>query len=88
MRSRTRCTLVLSLALLAGCCCPPASSSSGGRTAGGDPSSGAFAFLGGLRCFFGSDNSSNEETRKVKDEDLAQKPKADETDHAAALTIR
>ena len=87
MNKRTCCTLLLSVVLAGGCCCPPASSSSGGRSSsGGDPSSGTFAFLGGLRAFFGS---SNDDGRgKVNQASEEQKAKADETDHTAALTIR
>jgi hypothetical protein len=82
-------SLVLIIAL-AGCCCPPACSSQGARS-GDDPSSGAFSFLGGLRCFFGSeDDSANQDTRTVKQGDLVTKPApvGDDADHAAALTIR
>jgi len=86
--SKRLCTLLL-IASLAGCCCPPANSSSGGRTQNGDPSSGTFAFFGGLRAFFGSDTSS-EDSRRIDNTIPANDPKAkaDDTDHAAALTIR
>ena len=87
MTKRTCCTLFLTMLLAGGCCCPPASSSSGGRsTSNGDPSSGTFAFLGGLRAFFGS---SNDEGRGRTDQAAEeQKAKTDEADHTAALTIR
>ncbi|MEZ0229563.1 MAG: hypothetical protein ACAI25_13115 [Planctomycetota bacterium] len=78
-----RSTLLLSVVLVAGCACPPSGRSDGGRSSG-DPSGGTFAFLGGLKCFFGADEA-KEETRPAKPEDLTTK---DEADHAAALTIR
>lgn len=91
MRTAVGCTL-LSIALLAGCACPPVSSSSSNRGRGSDPSGGTFAFLGGLRCFFGDDSSATtkDETRPATPADLADKgkPAETETDHAAALTIR
>ena len=89
MRNLTGCTLLVSLALLAGCACPPAGS--GRASSGSDPGGGTFAFLGGLRCFFGGDEASKEETRPVTNADLAPKPKSqmqEVADHAAALTIR
>ncbi len=83
MRKLAGCTLLLSFVLFAGCACPPSGSCDGGRTSG-DPSGGTFAFLGGLKCFFGGDDA-KEETRPVKNGDLTDK---NDTDHAAALTIR
>ena len=93
MRNLIGCTLLLSFVLLAGCACPPVGSGSGGgrSSSGSDPSGGTFAFLGGLRCFFGGDDT-KDEARPVTNADLADKaktqPQPQDTDHAAALTIR
>lgn len=98
MRKHACSTLLLSLALLAGCACPPVGGNSGGGRSGGggDPSGGTFAFLGGLKCFFGGDDA-KDENRPANDGTAgaatagtvtATKTASDDTDHAAALTIR
>jgi len=86
MRNLAGSTLLVSFFLLAGCACPPVGGNSGGGR-GSDPSGGTFAFLGGLKCFFGGDDA-KEETRPVTNADLTDKKTEDNTDHAASLTIR
>jgi hypothetical protein len=86
MRTLAGCTL-LSLVLLAGCACPPVGGNSGGGRGSGDPSGGTFAFLGGLKCFFGGDDAKEDSKPVDLAADKSKAPES-ETDHAAALTIR
>ena len=87
--------LVLFLAIGAtACSCPPVGNQGGGRGTR-DPSSVTFAFLGGLRCFFG-ENSAPAEEKPVVAADLTDRKNTlaeseaepDAGPHTAALTIR
>jgi len=87
MRNLASSTLLLSLVLVAGCACPPVAETR--QRPCSDPSGGTFP-SSAVSVGFSAGTKPKKRTRpghERRPRDKA-KPKADETDHAAALTIR